>query len=120
MGTACTERNPAVTARGANLGHGLSGSREIQPDDGRPTAIAVDTGPLIGLGLEHLQQPHGLAGGGQHPQLPVGGGQHEPDCGRVSQLCAAVCEQTHQVHYVEVVDEAVGQLDEGTGQQRFS
>ena len=70
--------------------------------------------------LEQLQHPHRLAGGRHHPQVAVGGDQHESGGLDVEHVDATVGEQGQQLDHVEVGDEGVGQLDERPGEHRFS
>ena len=103
------ESGPAAVDRGQVLVH-----------DRLAGAVAVEAGAFLGLQLEQLQHAHGLAGGGHHPQVAVGGDQHEPGGADVEHVDATVGEQGQQLHDVEVGDERVGQLHERPGEHRFS
>ena len=101
------------------MGPSALGLGQILVEHGLARAIAVQAGPLFGLELEQLQDPHRLAGGRHHPQIPLGGGQHQARRRRLEHLDAPVDEQGQQLHDVELVDERIGQPDQGLGQQRL-
>ena len=82
----------------------------------RPAAaVAVQAGAFPGLQLEQFQHAHGLAGGGHHPQLAIGTGQHEAGRPDLEHLDAAVGQQGQQFHHVEVGHERVCQLHQRPG-----
>ena len=84
-------------------------------DDGMAAAVAVQAGSFLRLQLEQFDDAHGLVGGCHQSQLAVGGDEHDPGGGDVEDLDAAIRQGGQQVDDVEVVDEVVGELDEGAG-----
>jgi hypothetical protein len=62
------------------------------------------------LELQDLQQAHLLAGRGDDPQPPVGGGEHQASGGDVEHLHAPIGEQGQDLNHVEVVNKIVSQL----------
>jgi len=63
------------------------------------------------LQLEQLQQPGGLAGGGDHAQLAARLRQQQPGGGDVQQLDAAAGQHVQEIDHVEPGDHRVGQLN---------
>jgi hypothetical protein len=71
-------------------------------------AVAVQARAFLGLQLEQFQDPHGLSGGGHHPQVPVESNQHQASGPHVEHLDATVGEQAQQLDHVEVGHQRVG------------
>ena len=111
---------PGFEGDGGEAGPAAVGGGEVLVDDGFAAAIAVQARSFLRLQLEQLDDPHRLAGRRHHPQLAVGGDEHDPGGGDVEDLDATIRQRGQQVDDVEVVDEVVGQLDEGAGEQRFA
>lgn len=92
--------------------------------DGKVLVHGHQTGPeavraraLLGLQLEQLHDPHRLTGGRHHPEFAFGRHNHHAGGGDVEDLHAPVGEQREQLDDVELVDQGVGQLDQGRYQQ---
>ena len=119
MGKACTEWKPAPSASAANRGQRLLADGEVLVHDRLAAAVTVQAGTFLGLQLEQFQEPHGLAGGGHHPQVAVGPGQHETGGGDVEHLDAAVGQPGQQLDHVEVRHQRVGQLHQRPDEQRL-
>jgi hypothetical protein len=76
------EAGPAAVDRGQVLvHHRLAG------------AVAVEAGAFLGLQFEQFQHPHGLAGGGHHPEVAFWCGQHEAGCSDIEHVDATVGKQ---------------------------
>jgi hypothetical protein len=117
IGRACTAANPACWAAAANRGQRRASAAGSAAATGRPSPEAVQAGTLVVLQLEQLQQPGGLAGGGDHAKLPARVSQQQPGGGDVEQLHAAVGQHVQEVDHVEAGDHGVGQLNECFRQQ---
>ena len=90
MGKACTERKPAASRlarepRPAGVYFG-----EVLVHDRLAAAVTVQARAFLRLQLEQLQDPHGLAGGGHHPQVAIRSDQHEAGGGDAEHIDAAV------------------------------
>ena len=81
---------------------------------------AVEARAFVGLQFEQLDDAHGLVGRRDRLQLAGGGGEHDAGGGDVEDLDAAVRQRGEQLDDVEVVDEVVGQLHHGAGENGFA
>ena len=119
IGTACTDRNPSPRASVANSGHrsGLGG--DVRDRLRRPGAVAVETRSAAGADLQHLQQFDAFTGGGQHVQLAVTVGQHQPGGGRVQQVDAHLDQVLHQFDHVVAGDQGVRQRHQRVDEPGF-
>jgi hypothetical protein len=73
------EAGPAAVDRG-----------QVLVQDWLAGAVTVQARAFLGLQLKELQDPHGFAGGGHHPQVAAGSGEHESGGGDVEHLDAPV------------------------------
>ena len=118
MGKACTEWKPAAERLGCEPGPAAVGQGEVLVHDRPAAAVTVQARAFLGLQLEQLQDPHGLAGGGHHPQVAVGPANMRPAAADVEHVDAAVRQPGQQFDYVEVRHQRVGQLHQRPGEER--
>src|SRR5581483_10439082 len=111
---------PGLQRLGREPGPSPVGRGEILAQDRLARAVAVETGAFLGLQLEQLEHPHGLAGRGHDAQVAFGSGQHEPGGSDVEYLDTAIRQQREQLYDVEVVDEVVGELHQCASEHGFS
>ena len=117
MGKACTEWKPAASASAGEPGPAAVEAGEVLVHDWLAAAVTVQAGPFLRLQLEQLQYPHGLAGGGHHPQVAVRPGQHEPGGIDLEHLDAAVGQPGQQFDHVELRHQRVRQLHQRPEEQ---
>ena len=93
---------------------------EVGHADRGAGAVAVQAGALLVLQLQQLHQLGVLAGGGDHAQLSVGVAEHDPGGVGGQQGHAVGDEPVEQVDDVVVVDQGVGERDEGPAHGLFT
>ena len=116
IGSAWTAPNPRSWACSANRGQRLLAASRLGHAHRLPAAEAVEARALVVLELEQLEQADLLARSGHDAELPAGVGEQHPGGGHVQQLGAPRGEQVQELDDVELVHQAVGQLDEGGGE----
>ena len=116
-GRAWTERKPAATASGAKRGQQRVGRGQVDVDHGLAAGETVEAGALVGLQLVELEDPHGLRGRRHDLERTTRRSQHDPGGSDVDDLDAAVNETAEEIDHVEVLDQVVGQFDQGADHQ---
>ena len=90
---------------------------EVDVDHGLPAAVTVRAWTLIRLLLEDLQDAHCVTRRSRASKLAVRRAQHDPRSGHVEDLDATLGDHREEIDHVEIIDQHVGQLDEGTDQK---
>jgi hypothetical protein len=80
-------------------------------------AHRIDTGALMSLELEQLEQAERLARGGHQLQAAALVDQQQPCLADVQETDAGMDQVVQDLDHVVVVDQGVGQRDEGFGEQ---
>ena len=78
--------------------------------------MAIEAGSLGCLQLEELDNAHCLTRRGGEPEVSFRCDEHQAGGRDVEHDDAAIDEQRQEINHVEVVDQRVGELDEGFGQ----
>ena len=83
------------------------------------SAERIEAWPVVVLQLEQLQHPAALGGGGDRLEATRGRGEHHGGLVDLDEIDARRGEEVEEVDDVVVVDEGVGEVDEGVDQRCF-